>query len=181
MTPPPKTGDTYARPTTPKEEPIYVEGRLQRTRAAPGQFSIDILDLPGMGFPVPRAALEKENRQRGQPIPKTPPSPVPPKYGRFLPTAASSPVGSVREPQDLFRPPPSQSEKPLDPAILPKVKQDLQRLSRRNKNLEGIITNFRKMRGLLSEEMDKAVRLNNKLQRDLYLIAQEAKRQPQIQ
>lgn len=47
------------------------------------------------------------------------------------------------------------------------IQDDLERLSRRNKKLEELVNNFRQMRALLTDEMDKAVKLNQKLQRDL--------------
>lgn len=51
--------------------------------------------------------------------------------------------------------------------FLLQIQDDLERLSRRNKKLEELVNNFRQMRALLTDEMDKAVKLNQKLQRDL--------------
>lgn len=79
-------------PTTPQTR---VEGRIQRVRAPPGQSAIDVVDCPGMAFPMPRAAIDTRSRQRGQPVPMTPPTPPPSQFGRFNPQAASSPVSII--------------------------------------------------------------------------------------
>lgn len=47
------------------------------------------------------------------------------------------------------------------------IQEDLENLSKKNKKLEKLVNDFREMRKLLTDEMDKAVRLNQKLQRDL--------------
>ncbi|XP_054268196.1 uncharacterized protein LOC128990012 [Macrosteles quadrilineatus] len=153
-------------------------GELRRNRAPPGTFSgIDLVDCPGMGFPVPKAALDRGGRLPGQTVPLTPPPPPPPHMGRFTPLAISSPVkgdpGVLRPRQPVTPLPPNPlGEQPMDPALLPKIQEDLQKLAERNKNLQELVNNFKRIRATLTDAIDKAVKLNQKLQRDLYYVAE---------
>lgn len=91
--PPPHMPEPLSCPTAP---PTYVDGRIQRTRAPIGHPSrMDLVDNPGIAFPMPRAALDKGDRPRGQHVPLTPPTCPPTNYGGFIPQGASSPVSTI--------------------------------------------------------------------------------------